>query len=78
MRRGFAPGLCPLCGGLRVPGRAIFSTDLGATVVIVRNVPATVCDQCGTEWIDDSTAAELEALAADARQRGAQVEVLSL
>lgn len=78
MTERVASGLCPLCGGHRVPGRTTFSADLGTGVVIVRNVPATVCDQCGAEWVDDVTAAELEGVAADARRRGAQVEVLSL
>jgi YgiT-type zinc finger domain-containing protein len=78
MTRRFASGLCPLCGGKRVPGRTTFSADLGTGVVIVRNVPATVCDQCGAEWIDDSTAGELEGMTDGARRRGAQIEVLSL
>jgi len=26
--------------------------DLGFGVVVVRNVPAKVCSQCGEEWID--------------------------
>ena len=78
MTRRFASGLCALCGGKRVPGRTTFSADLGTGVVVVRNVPATVCDQCGAEWIDDATAAELEGVTDDARRRGAQIEVLSL
>ena len=78
MTRRFASGLCPLCGGDRVPGRTTFSADLGTGVVIVRNVPATVCDQCGAEWIDDATAADLEGMTDDARRRGAQVEVMFL
>lgn len=78
MGRRFAPGLCPLCGGKRVPGRTTFSADLGTGLVVVRNVPATVCDQCGAEWIDDATAARLENMTSDARRRGAQIEVMSL
>ena len=78
MTRTFGTGLCPLCGGNRLPGRVTFSADLGGGVVVVRQVPATVCDQCGEEWIDDSVAAELEKRAHDARDRGAQVEVLSM
>ncbi len=78
MTRQFASGLCPLCGGDLVPGRVTFSAALGTGVVVVRTVPATVCDQCGAEWIDNATAADLEAKADDARRRGAQVEVMSL
>jgi len=78
MTRTFGTGLCPICGGGRLPGRVTFSVDLGGGVVVVRQVPATVCDQCGEEWLDDAVAADLEKRANDARDRGAQVEVLSI
>ena len=78
MKRAFRSGLCPLCGGERVPGRVTFSADLGTGVLVVRQVPATICDQCGEEWIDDATAAELERKIEGARLRGTEVEVVSL
>ena len=77
MTRRFASGLCPLCGGKRVSGRTTFSADLG-TVVVVRNVPATVCDQCGEPWFEDATVAHLERIVHEARARGVQVGVVSL
>lgn len=78
MKSPFPPGLCAFCGGPRAPGRATFTADLGSGVVVVRHVPATVCEQCGEEWIDDATAAELEQRVEEARIRGAQVEVASM
>ena len=47
-------------------------------MVVVRNVPATVCHQCGAEWIDDTIAVDLEGKIDDVRRREAQVEVMSL
>ncbi len=38
---------CPLCGGNKSEGKTTFTTDLGFGVVVVRDVPATVCAQCG-------------------------------
>jgi YgiT-type zinc finger domain-containing protein len=78
MTRAFPSDLCPMCGGGRRSGRVTYSADLGSVVVVVRDVPATVCEQCGEEWLDDATAAELENRTADARKRGAQIEVISL
>jgi Zn-finger nucleic acid-binding protein len=52
--------------------------DLGFGVVVVRNVPATVCDQCGEEWIGAEIAGELERLVEEARQSRREVEVVSL
>ena len=69
---------CPLCGGQKVPGTATFSADLGSGVVVVRDVQATICSQCGEEWIDDATARKLEGMVNDARSRGLPVEVLAM
>jgi hypothetical protein len=41
----------------------------------VRNVPALVCDQCGTDWIADETAERLEMTVNDARLRHREVDV---
>ena len=69
---------CPLCGGMKTAGTTTFSADLGSGVVVVRHVRATVCSQCGEEWIADATARQLEAIVNDARTRGLQVEVAAL
>jgi YgiT-type zinc finger domain-containing protein len=70
--------LCPLCGGHKTSGETTFSADLGSGVVVVRHVQATVCSQCGEEWIDDATARRLEEIVAEARRKQLQVEVASL
>ena len=70
-------GLCAVCGGTRVPGNVMWAVDLGHGVVVVRQVPATVCDQCGHEWIDHATALELDRIVEDARNRRAFVEVVA-
>ena len=67
---------CPFCGGKRVDGEATFSADLGFGVVMVRSVPATVCSQCGEEWICDSAAKQLEAITEAARRNRNLVEVV--
>jgi YgiT-type zinc finger domain-containing protein len=69
---------CPLCGGTKKPGTTTYSVDLGFGVIVVRNVPAMVCDQCGEAWIDAERAKELERMTDDARERRRQVEVVTL
>jgi hypothetical protein len=44
--------------------------------VVIREVPAFVCTQCGDAWIDDPVAAKLESLATEARRKQALVEVM--
>jgi YgiT-type zinc finger domain-containing protein len=72
------PDKCPLCGGAKKEGRTTFTVDLGFGVVVVRDVPATVCSQCGADWIGDDIAAKLEEIVNDARKRHHIVEVTTL
>ena len=66
---------CPLCKGSIVEGISTFTTDLGSGVVVVRDVPAFVCSQCGEEWLSDNTAMKLENIVESARQKHVTVEV---
>jgi len=66
---------CPDCGGQKQPGKTTFTVDLGFGVVVVRNVPALVCSQCGADWSADDIAERLESMVDDARKRHRQVEV---
>jgi len=78
MKQSALESRCPLCGGIKRAGKTTYSVDLGFGVVVVRNVPATVCSQCGEEWIDADTAQKLERFTEEARQRGHQVEIIAL
>ncbi len=78
MKTAKSPTACPLCGGEKKAGKTTFTADLGFGVVVVRNVPATVCVQCGADWIQDSIAARLEEIVNDARKKQLTVEVTSL
>jgi YgiT-type zinc finger domain-containing protein len=69
---------CPLCGGEKKPGKTTFTVELGFGVVVVREVPATVCTQCGADWIEDSIVAKLEEIVNDARKKHHTVEVTTL
>ena len=68
--------LCPVChGGRKQAGRTTFKVDLGFGVVVVRDVPAQVCDLCGTDWLEDSVAEKLEQIVEQARLKHPVVEV---
>ncbi len=78
MNTEYKDALCPLCGGKKKEGTTTYSVDVGSSVVVVRNVKAMLCAQCGEEWIDNETAAHLEEIVQEARQRHCQVEVVAL
>jgi YgiT-type zinc finger domain-containing protein len=67
--------VCPLCGGTKTDGETTFTADLGTGLVVVRRVRATLCSQCGEEWIDDATAGRLEQVVNEARLHHREVEV---
>ena len=69
---------CAMCGGTKQPGRTTYTVDLGSGVVVVRNVPAMVCAQCGEEWIDSETAQQLEQMTEEAREKHEQVAILAM
>jgi YgiT-type zinc finger domain-containing protein len=69
---------CPLCGGTKRAGKTTFTVDLGFGVVVVRDVPAIVCSQCGADWIQDAVASKLEVIVNDARKKHHTVEVTTL
>ena len=78
MTKNGSSSLCPLCGGKKVAGHTTYSADLGEGVVVVRHVPAEVCEQCGEAWIDPVTAKKLEEVSNEARQKKTQFEVVAL
>lgn len=69
---------CQACGGIMQQGETTVTVDFGAGVVVVRNVPATICSQCGMEWIDDNLAERIERIVQNAKEKQTVVEVMSL
>ncbi len=67
---------CPVCGGSRKEGLTTFTADYKSALVVIRNVPAFICSQCGEEWITDDIAAKVESLASSAHKEKKQIEVV--
>ena len=67
--------ICPPCGGNRTEGTTTFTADLWSGVVVVRRVRATICLQCGEEWIDDTAARRVEQIVNEARLQHREVQV---
>jgi YgiT-type zinc finger domain-containing protein len=67
---------CGICAGTGAPGTTTFTTDLGFGVLVIREVPAIVCGQCGETWFEDPIAARLEHAVSEARNHRAIVEVM--
>ncbi len=72
------PTKCPTCGGKVNAGTTTFTVDLTTGVIVVRNVPAWVCNQCGEDWIEDEVSAKLEVITLRAKSQNTQLEMVSM
>lgn len=68
---------CVLCrhGDTR-PGRVTVTLQRGGTTVIVRDVPADVCENCGEYYLSEKVTEQLLARSEQAVKSGAEVEIL--
>jgi len=67
-----------MCEGVQTQGTTTFTVDKNFLLVVVRNVPATICAQCGEAWIADSVAAELETIVSEASAKRRQLEIVDM
>lgn len=68
---------CLFCRqGQTHPGRVSVVLQRDETVVIFKDVPADVCENCGEYYLSESITGELLERAEKAIQNGAEVEIL--
>ena len=67
---------CPICKhGETTPGTASVTLERGGLTLVVKDVPAQVCNNCGEAYVDEQAAAQLlEEAEAEART-GTEVNV---
>lgn len=69
---------CPLCKGEFEKSTTTFTLDYGQGVLVVRHVPAHVCNQCGEAWLDDEQSENLENLVMEAKEQKLEIKVIDL
>jgi YgiT-type zinc finger domain-containing protein len=65
--------VCFVCKGNTIKKKTNFMVDLGSSIIIVKNVPSLVCDQCGEVSYEDDVAYNLERIVD--KLRGAEAEI---
>lgn len=53
---------CALCKGNLKKGIVNHIVDLSDGIIIIKNVPANICNQCGEYYVDTETAIKLEGI----------------
>ncbi len=67
---------CVICKqGETEPGKATVTFERDGMTLVVKSVPARVCQNCGEEYLDDETVKNLLTSAEEAAQTGVQVEI---
>ena len=52
--------MCFMCKGTVQEGLSTFTANMGGCVVVVKNVPSSVCSQCGETSYSSEVASRLE------------------
>lgn len=67
---------CPICRhGETRPGTATLVLERDGLTMVVKHVPAQICDNCGEEYVEDTAASAALADAEHAARNGVSVEV---
>lgn len=67
---------CAVCRpGETAEGTVTLTLERGQTAVIVRGVPARVCNNCGEEYVDEDAATRVFTIAEEAAHQGIEVDV---
>ena len=68
---------CSICRtGNTEPGHVTVTLERGDTVVVIKQVPAGVCRNCGEYYLEEAVAQRVYTQADEAVARHAEVEVL--
>ena len=68
---------CVLCRqGETNPGSVTVTLQRNDTTVIIKDVPADVCENCGEYYLSDKITDKVHAMGEDAVRKGAEVEIL--
>lgn len=68
---------CVICkSGETRPGEVSVTLQRNATTVIVKGVPAEVCENCGEHYLSEAISERVLAAAEEAVAKGAEVEIL--
>ena len=68
---------CVICkAGETKPGLATVTLQRGETIVLIKDVPADVCENCGEYYLDEAVARKLYAQAEEAVKRHTELEIL--
>lgn len=68
---------CVICEqGETRPGNTTVTLTRGETTIVVKNVPAEICENCGEYYLSDEISSQILAMGEEAIKHNAEVEVI--
>lgn len=68
---------CVICKhGTLSPGFTTVVLTRGATTVVIKDVPADICGNCGEYYLTPEMSEKIAQLAEDAIKKGAEIEII--
>jgi YgiT-type zinc finger domain-containing protein len=68
--------ICPICKGDMEKDIINFPIDLKTRFILIKDVPALVCEQCGESFVDDEIHVQLESIAEKAKRSNIEFEIV--
>ena len=70
---------CAICKtGVTMPGHVTVTLEKGENIVLIKHVPAEVCQNCGHYYLDSDITAKVLQTGQEAVKKGAELEVVNL
>jgi len=66
---------CAICRGVVRPGSTTITLERGQMLLVIKRVPARVCEDCGEAYVEDVMARQLLQVAEEAAGNGVRVSV---
>ena len=67
---------CVICkNGETSPGKTTVTLERGGAVILLKEVPALICENCGEYYLDEDVTGKVLALAEQALKNGTELEI---
>lgn len=67
---------CFMCKGELEAKKVNYMVDLKDTIIIIKDVPAKVCKQCGEQYFDDETSENIEKIVNNLKELSTEVTIV--
>ncbi len=68
---------CFKCEGKLIEKNVNYMVDLENTIIIIKEVPAKVCTQCGEQYFDDETSENIEIIVNKLKDLSTEVTIIN-